>query len=112
MVADISRILTAVRNEYQLPEDVFLGPRREQRIVRARQVAMFFLRHISDLSYSEIGMEMGGYHRTTVMNNCDRVVVLYETNRGFRHRVYALWKRLEPNRAFPKPELLLSRWAA
>lgn len=47
--------------------------RKTKAIVHPRQLAMYILRTITDLSTTEIGLEFGGRDHTTVMHSCQKI---------------------------------------
>ena len=47
--------------------------RRDQKLVRPRQIAMYLMRTMLDSSYQEIGAVCGNRHYSTVMHACDQV---------------------------------------
>lgn len=60
---------------YKIPKEDVLGQKRNKEIVRPRQVVMFLLRHEINMSYPEIGKEMGGRDHTTVMHGCEKMEI-------------------------------------
>ncbi len=59
-------ILKAVAEFYGVSLEAMAGPNRRKEIVEPRQVAMFLLRDISDLSYPYIGEKLGRDHTTAI----------------------------------------------
>ena len=59
-------ILKAVSEFYGVSLEAMAGPNRQKEIVEPRQVAMFLLRDISDLSYPYIGEKLGRDHTTAI----------------------------------------------
>ncbi len=52
-----------------------IGPKRQQQIIKARHMAMFILRQITDLSYPQIGEFFGGRDHSTVMHAVKKIEV-------------------------------------
>src|SRR5262245_6117506 len=67
------RILNTVAEDFGIKADALIGRRRTQSIVLPRQVAMYLLRQLTELSLVEIGLLFGGRDHTTVMYACDRI---------------------------------------
>ncbi len=66
-------ILAVVAEEFQItPEDLKSSSRRRE-ISQARQIAMYLMRHHTNLSLPKIGEEFGGKDHTTVMYSCEKV---------------------------------------
>jgi chromosomal replication initiator protein len=59
-------ILKTVAEFYGVSLEAMSGPNRQKEIVEPRQVAMFLLRDISDLSYPYIGEKLGRDHTTAI----------------------------------------------
>jgi chromosomal replication initiator protein len=67
------RILAAVSDRFGIKIDVLCGQRRTQTIVLPRQVAMYLMRQLTDLSLAEIGRAFGGRDHTTVLYACEKI---------------------------------------
>jgi len=59
-------ILKTVAEFYNVSLEAMSGPNRRKEIVEPRQVAMYLLREISDLSYPYIGEKLGRDHTTAI----------------------------------------------
>jgi len=59
-------ILKTVADFYNVSLEAMMGPNRRKEIVEPRQVAMYLLREISDLSYPYIGEKLGRDHTTAI----------------------------------------------
>lgn len=70
---DIRKIQDTVCDYFNLPMKDLLGHRRDQKIVRPRQIAMYLCKEITGSSFPEIGNEFGGKDHTTVMHSCRKV---------------------------------------
>ncbi len=84
------RILTTVAEQFGVKMEAVLGKRRTRSIVLPRQVAMYLLRQLTDLSLVEIGRMFGGKDHTTVLYACDRVGVKVSADAAFSERVNGL----------------------
>ncbi len=67
------RILAAVSDRFGVKIDVLCGQRRTQTIALPRQVAMYLMRQLTDLSLAEIGRAFGGRDHTTVLYACEKI---------------------------------------
>lgn len=68
----VSEIAKMVGRELQLTMDLLRGPGRKSSIVRARGLAMFLTRQLTDESFQNIGAYFGGRDHTTVMHACKK----------------------------------------
>jgi len=84
------RVLTLVADRFGVRADVLCSPRRTKTIALPRQVAMFLLRQLTELSLVEIGRLFGGRDHTTVMYACDKVGKLISNDTHFADKVNGL----------------------
>jgi chromosomal replication initiator protein len=77
-----SKILKSVSQFYNIPISEIESNKRKQDIAKARQVSMYFLRNILDLSFSAIGEAFGGKDHTTVMHSFNKIdsLIAYDPN--------------------------------
>ena len=55
---------------FDLSKEELTGPRRGARVVAARQIAMYLMRHDGGLTLPEIGRVLGGRDHTTALHGC------------------------------------------
>ena len=66
---------------YNIKETLIKGPKRDARLVKARQIAMYMLKNDLSLSLVEIGNILGGRDHTTVMHGVRKIEgLLYNKN--------------------------------
>jgi chromosomal replication initiator protein len=68
----MSDIAKAIGREMQLTMELLRGPGRKSSVVRARGLAMFLMRQMTEVSYQNIGEYFGGRDHTTVMHACKK----------------------------------------
>ncbi len=66
------------------------SPRRSRGIVEPRQVAMYLLRELLDLSYAEVGRLFGGRDHSTVIHSIRKVRGRLRSEPAFRTRILGL----------------------
>ena len=66
-------IIQEVARFYELDADSLRGQGQSKDIATARNVAMYIIREMTQLSLAEIGQLFGGRHHTTVINSINRV---------------------------------------
>jgi chromosomal replication initiator protein len=91
---DVEAIVKVVAEQFQVKPGDIKGDRRQQSIARARQVAMYLTRKITNLSYPQIGEKFGGKDHSTVINADQRVAQLMEEDAELRATVESLLRRL------------------
>lgn len=88
------RILAATAEAFGVSIADLEGPSRRQPLARARQVAMYVCRELTDLSLPKIGKLFGGRDHTTVLHGVNTVGNLITTDETLFDRVTALLQGL------------------
>ena len=88
------RILTAVAGAFDVSVTQLEGPSRRQPLARARQVAMYLCRQLTDLSLPRIGLLFGSRDHTTVLHGINNVHRLIQTDQSLFDSVTALLQSL------------------
>jgi chromosomal replication initiator protein len=81
------RILVAVSERFGVKVEALCGQRRTHTIAQPRQVAMYLMRHFTDLSLAEIGRAFGGRDHSTVFYACERVTALMRDDKPLEEKV-------------------------
>lgn len=69
----LKEIIEVVASHYSLSPDDLISRGRQKTISNARQVAMYFGRDMTSLSYASIGRRFGGRDHSTVIHACKKV---------------------------------------
>lgn len=69
----IREIQKTVCEYFSISMNELIGKRRDQKVVKPRQVAMYLCKELTGASYPEIGQEFGGRDHTTVMHSCRKI---------------------------------------
>ena len=88
------RILAATAAAFDVTITELESPSRRQPLARARQVAMYLCRQLTDLSLPKIGLLFGSRDHTTVLHGVNTVHRLIQTDRALFDRVTALLQSL------------------
>lgn len=73
-------LIKQVAEYYQVTEADMTSQRRNREVAKARQVAMFLIRELTQLSTTRIGELFGGRDHSTVMYACEKVADLENTD--------------------------------
>ncbi|OGF14466.1 MAG: hypothetical protein A2W00_00055 [Candidatus Eisenbacteria bacterium RBG_16_71_46] len=84
------RILTTVAERFGVRCEQMCGARRTRTVALPRQVAMYLLRQLTDLSLVEIGRMFGGRDHTTVMYACEKVGLRVASDMSFSEKINGL----------------------
>ncbi len=88
-------ILEAVAKEFNITVSELTGPRRTRRISVPRQVAMFLMRDLGQLSFPQIGEFLGGRDHTTIMHGVTKVEQNLQSDPVFREKLERVRVRLK-----------------
>jgi chromosomal replication initiator protein len=83
-------IVSTVATAFGVSPERMLGRDRSREIALPRQVAMYLLREVANISLPQIGLALGGRDHTTVMYACDKVADLIERDDRLRRQVIQL----------------------
>ncbi len=67
------QVISKVCDYYNMEKDAVYRKTRRREIVRPRQIIMYILREDFNVSYTSIGIELGGRDHTTVIHSCDKI---------------------------------------
>ncbi len=87
-------VLAAVASAFGINRDRILGRGRSREVVLPRQVAMYLMREVGNISLPQIGEALGGRDHTTVMYACEKVADLIERDDHLRRQVLQLREQL------------------
>ena len=80
----VQKIKDTVSDFYSIKKDLIQSPSRKREIVQARQVTMFFIKKHTELSLSQIGIQVGNRSHATVLHACNTVKNYYDFDKSFR----------------------------
>ena len=80
-------IINTTAEYFGLAPELLLGKRRDKAIAFARQVAMYLLREEMDLSWVEIGRELGGRDHSTILHGYNKIAGEIEASPALRRDI-------------------------
>jgi chromosomal replication initiator protein len=90
----IADIMDVVADSHDLTVDQLKSKRRTQDLARARQIAMFIAREMTDASLNQIGRSFGGRDHSTVSHACQKIQTDMAADPRFRGAVKSLQDRV------------------
>ena len=84
------RVIAVVSERFSVKADALCGKRRTRQIAMPRQVAMYLMRQVTDLSLVEIGRMFGGRDHTTVMYACEKIGTMVSADNQFAEKMNGL----------------------
>ncbi len=88
-------VIEVVSEFFGVSNSSLTGSSRARDVAFPRQVAMYLMRDLGDLSLPRIGEELGGRDHTTVMYACDKIAEMVETDDRTRKQILQLKGRLQ-----------------
>lgn len=97
-VLNIDSIVDYCAKVFEVSKDQIRAKSRKKNIVKARQVAMYFSKILTDHSLVSIGLHFGGRDHSTVIHGIDAVERQIKEEVSFKNKVDSMRKHLEYNR--------------
>jgi chromosomal replication initiator protein len=94
-------IMEEVAGYFSLTVDDLCSPSRNRQLVTARQIAMYLVREMTDLSLPRIGKAFGGRDHTTVMHANSKIAGLMQERRAIYDQVQELTNRIKTRARTP-----------
>jgi chromosomal replication initiator protein len=87
-------ILAKTAEMFSFPVEDIRGKSRRRPLVTARQIGMYVMREMTDLSYPAIAREFGGRDHTTVIHAVEKIGALMKERRQIYDQVTELTQRI------------------
>lgn len=87
-------IMDGVAEFYGLSRDELVDRSRRQELVRARHIAMYFCRGLTELSFEAIGLRFAGRDHSTVVHACNRIEDALDVEDGFESELARVRKAI------------------
>ena len=90
----IDEIIRTISHEFSIRETTLAGKGRTRDVARARQLAMYLARELTEASLVSIGLHFAGRDHSTVIHACKRIEDRIASDPAFQSRVEFLRKEL------------------
>ncbi|NOX90274.1 MAG: chromosomal replication initiator protein DnaA [Calditrichaeota bacterium] len=94
-ILTIEHIVEYTAKIFHLSPDHLRAKTRKKDIVRARQVAMYLAKHLTNYSLITIGLHFGGRDHSTVIHSINTIEKLLKQDVNLRHQIESMKKHLE-----------------
>ncbi len=91
---DTEQVIGGVCEYFGITKDELTGKSHKHELVKARQVAMYFLYHLSKMSINQIGRCMGDRNHATVSYGIERVAQAVQNNKEVAEEVKTIEQKL------------------
>lgn len=85
-----NQVMQVVSNFFELTEKDLTDQGRRKEIVEPRQIAMFLMKDLLGMSYSDIGHKMGKRDHSTVMHACDKIGKLLTSDQKIANKISSI----------------------
>lgn len=89
-----ANIIKVICDFYQVKLDDLMGKKRGHDIIKPRQICMYLLRAEANLSYPDIGREMGGRDHTTILYGFECIEKNLATNNEIKNELNMIKEKL------------------
>jgi hypothetical protein len=86
----IERIQVAVSRYYQVSVSILQSKARSATVSLARQICMYLIRELTDLSYQKIGSHFGGRDHSTILHACGQIKSLQDKDIETREALFTI----------------------
>lgn len=80
-------IQKVIADNYQISITDLKGKKRDKKYVTPRHIAMYISRELTELSFTELGIEFGGRDHSTVMNACENIEEQIKVDSSFESKI-------------------------
>jgi chromosomal replication initiator protein len=91
----VQLIMQEVADYFSLTVEDLCSPSRSRQLVTARQIAMYLVRELTEMSLPRIGKAFGGRDHTTVMHAKSKIARLMQERRAIYDQVQELTNRIK-----------------
>lgn len=88
----MDKICHTVAKYYGMESSELMERTRKREVLEPRQIAMFFMAQINNLTYKAIGEYFLGYNHATIMHSISKVLDLTETDNQYKSDVEQIQK--------------------
>ena len=89
------RVITTVAARYGVPPEDIKGTRRSKEIVTARQIAIYVVNHVTNLTLKSTGNIFGGKDHSTILYSIQSVTDQMRKDVSFEHEVDEIMKEFQ-----------------
>ena len=88
-------IIGSVSSYFNVPSEDLKRGKRNKNVVRPRQIAMYLIRELTELSLPEIGRVFGAKHHTTVLYAHKKIKGDFKKDEKLKLNIKLFWFKIE-----------------
>jgi len=89
-VLNIDTIIYEISKYYDIDPKIIKSNTRKQEFILVRQIAMYVIREVTDISLPKIGEGFGGKNHSTVLHSIEKVESKIKTDENFKNEIEEL----------------------
>lgn len=89
-VLNIDTIIYEISKYYDIDPKIIKSNTRKQEFILVRQIAMYVIREVTDISLPKIGEGFGGKNHSTVLHSIEKVEAKIKTDENFKNEIEEL----------------------
>lgn len=91
----VDKVIMEVASVYDVPTEEIKGKKKKAQFTKARQIAMYILSVVTDMSLKEIGNQFNGRDHSTAFYSIEKVKEEIETNTTLRTEIDEIIKKIK-----------------
>ena len=91
---DANKIINVISTYYSIPTDQLTGNTRKAQVTLARQIAIYLLRDVLDMTYKEIGKIFSNRDHATIIHSINKIEELLKTNTNVQNVVNSIKQKI------------------
>ena len=89
-VLNIDTIIYEISKYYDIDPKIIKSNTRKQEFIMIRQIAMYVIREVTDISLPKIGEGFGGKNHSTVLHSIEKVESKINSDEAFKNEIEEL----------------------
>lgn len=91
---DANKIINVISTYYSIPTDQLTGNTRKAQVTLARQIAIYLLRDVLDMTYKEIGKIFSNRDHATIIHSINKIEKLLKTNTNVQNVINSIKQKI------------------
>ena len=93
--AIVNSIIAETARTFGVPQGDIISKKKDAKTAKARQIAIYIVREMTDLTQKEISEYFGGRDRTTILYSCDEIAKKSEKDSALKKTIDKIIKNVQ-----------------